>query len=188
MTRFRMTCALVAALALHPAAALAENAELTATDAITGIVPGVALVTAAFFDDPGEGHESHEGLKQWMRNTGVNQVVVSLLRVGFDQTSLGERPNGKRYGFPSGHEAFVMSGASFLGERYGWKWGVPAYLAAGYVGWVRVKNDKHHWRDVIASAVVSVPIAKLTVTPEHATELAPIVGPDFLGIRWERSF
>jgi hypothetical protein len=28
----------------------------------------------------------------------------------------------------------------------------------------------------------------LFVTPEKATHLAPIIGPDFIGLRWGRSF
>lgn len=133
-------------------------------------------------------HFSHLYSKQWLRNTGVNQVLVSALRLGFNETSLGERPNGHPYGFPSGHQAFITSGAAFLGERYGWKWGTPAYMAAAYVAYVRVDEDHHHWRDIIASSVLAYGVAKLTVTPENATYLAPVIGPDFLGLRWQRSY
>lgn len=174
-------CAIMAALALHPSAAAGYTPNLVATDILTAAVPLTGLAVAYFTDDT-------EGEKEWMRNTGISLVTTTTLRIAFNQTSLGQRPNGRRYGFPSGHEAFVMSGAAFLGERYGWKWGVPAYLAAGYVGYVRVHEDKHHSRDVIASAALSYGIALLTVTPENATYLAPVIGPDFLGLRWERSF
>ena len=81
-----------------------------------------------------------------------------------------------------------MSGATFLGQRYGWKWGIPAYLAAACVAYVRVDEDKHHWRDVIAASTLAYGVALLTVTPENATYLAPVIGPDFLGLRWQRSF
>lgn len=156
------------------------NNEL-ATDIITGVVPLTGLAVAYFTGDT-------EGQKQWLRNTVVNQVLITSLRVGFNETSLGERPNGHEYGFPSGHVAFVMSGATFLGERYGWKWGAPAYLAASYVAYTRVDEDKHHWRDVIASGALAYGVALLTVTPEKATYLAPVIGPNFLGLRWQRSF
>lgn len=182
MTRYLLVFLISAALVL-PAAAATSNygPELAATDILTAVVPLTGLAVAYFTDDI-------EGEKQWLRNTGVNQVLVTALRVGFNETSLGERPNGHSYGFPSGHVAFVMSGATFLGQRYGWQWGIPAFLAASYVAYVRVDQDKHHWRDVIAAGALSYGAALLTVTPEKATYLAPIIGPDFLGLRWQRSF
>lgn len=182
MTRHLFVCLMIAALSLHAATATAGNGpDVVATDILTAVVPLTGLAVAYFTDDT-------EGQKQWLRNTGVNQILVSALRVGFNETSLGERPNGHSYGFPSGHVAFVTSGATFLGQRYGWKWGTPAYLAAAYVAYVRVDQDKHHWRDVIASGALSYGVALLTVTPENATNLAPIIGPNFLGLRWQRSF
>ena len=169
------------ALGLHSANAAAIKPDLVATDVLTAVIPLTGLAVSYFTDDI-------EGEKQWLRNTGVSLAATSVLRLAFNQTSLGRRPNGGEYGFPSGHEAFLMSGAAFLGERYGWKWGAPAYAAAAYVGYVRVHEDKHHVRDVIASGALSYGVALLTVTPENATHLAPIIGPGFLGLRWERSF
>lgn len=184
MTRYLLVSLMVAALALsaNPTMAGSDygNDEL-ATDILTAAVPLTGLAVAYITDDT-------EGQKQWLRNTGVNQVLITSLRLGFNETSLGERPNGHEYGFPSGHVGFVMSGATFLGERYGWKWGTPAYLAAAYVAYVRVDDDHHHWRDVIAAGALAYGVARLTVTPENATYLAPVIGPDFLGLRWQRSF
>jgi membrane-associated phospholipid phosphatase len=174
--------AIVAVFGLSAVPANAGNGpSVAATDILTAVVPLTGLAVAYFTDDI-------EGQKQWLRNTGVNQVLTTSLRVGFNETSLGERPNGPPYGFPSGHQAFITSGAAFLGERYGWKWGTPAYMAAAYVAYVRVEEDKHHWRDVRASGALAYGVALLTVTPENATYLAPVIGPDFLGLRWQRSF
>lgn len=182
MKRYLLVCAIVAALGFYTTTATAGNGpDVVATDVLTAVVPLTGLAVAYFTDDT-------EGQKQWMRNTGVNQVLTSALRLGFNETSLGERPNGHPYGFPSGHQSFIMSGATFLGERYGWKWGTPAYMASAYVAYVRVDEDHHHWRDVLAASVLAYGVAKLTVTPEKATCLAPIIGPNFLGLRWERSF
>lgn len=182
MTKYLLVCLMIAALGFPVVTASAGNGPaIAATDVLTGVVPLSGLLIAYVTDDV-------EGQKQWLRNTGVNQILATALRVGFNETSLGERPNGGEYAFPSGHVAFVMSGASFLGERYGWKWGAPAYLAAAYVAYVRVDEDKHHWRDVLASGALAYGVAMLTVTPENAESLAPVIGPDFLGLRWQRSF
>ncbi|MDD2899284.1 MAG: phosphatase PAP2 family protein [Desulfuromonadaceae bacterium] len=182
ITRYLPVFLIFTALSLPAEPAGAGNGPtIVATDILTAVVPLTGLAVAYFTDDI-------EGQKQWLRNTGVNQVLISALRLGFNETSLGERPNGNHYGFPSGHVAFVMSGATFLGERYGWKWGAPAYAAAAYVAYTRVEEDKHHWRDVIAAGALAYGVALMTVTPEHATYLAPVIGPNFLGLRWHRSF
>lgn len=173
---------LIALTGIHCASAVAGNdPDLVAADVLTGVIPLSGLAVAYFSGDI-------QGEKQWLRNTGVALVVTSTLKLAFNQTSLGKRPDGSPYGFPSGHAAFVMSGAAFLNERYGWKWGLPAIVGAAYVAYVRVDEGKHHWRDVIAGGALSYGVAMLTVTPEHATHLAPVIGPGFLGLRWERSF
>lgn len=160
-------------------AAAESNSELSG-DILTGVVPLGALSIAYFKGDT-------EGEKQWWRNTLASQFLNTVARVAFN-SRYGQRPNGGEYGFPSGHVSFIVSGAAFLQERYGWKYGVPAYLLAGYVASERVRDDKHRWRDVIAAGALSYGVAKLFVTPENATHLAPVIGPDFIGLRWERSF
>lgn len=180
MTRFSFP-AVMLALCLHSGSAAAVPLVLQG-DILTGALP-IAALSVAYFKSDGEGG------KQWLRNTSVNAAINSIFRLGFEQTSLGRRPDGGGgYGFPSGHAGFVFAQAAFLQDRYGWKYGVPAYLAATYVGYIRVATDNHHERDVIAAALLSYGVTKLFVTPEKATHLAPVIGPDFLGMRWERSF
>ena len=150
-------------------------------DVVISVIPLSAIAIAYFKGDA-------EGEKQWLRNVLANQALTSVARIGFNETSWGERPNGHPYGFPSGHVAFAASGASFLSERYGWSYGVPAWLLVGYVANNRVQNGHHHWRDVIASGALSYGVGKLFVTPENAGHLAPVVGPQFIGMRWQRSW
>ena len=150
-------------------------------DIVTGVLPLTALAITRYKDDD-------EGTKQLLRATGASLVVISSLRLAFNQTDWGERPNGSPYGFPSGHVGFLTPTATFLQDRYGWKYGLPAYAATAYVGWVRVDTDHHRWRDVIAAGVVSWGVSRLFVTPHNATHIAPVVGPDWLGMRIERSF
>lgn len=174
--------AVLFALPVLPAAADEEysDSELSA-DVVTAMLPLTTFAIAHFRDDgAGEG--------QLLRSTGVSLLLNTALRVGFNETRFGERPNGNEYGFPSGHAAFVASSAAFLQDRFGWKYGVPAYLLVGYVSWVRVDTDHHHWRDVVAGVALSTAVSSLFVTPHDATHIAPIIGPDWLGLRIERSF
>jgi membrane-associated phospholipid phosphatase len=170
------TCGLVPGVA-----AARENNDLLSGDALTLALPVAAFGVAWFKDDT-------EGEKQWLRSTVIDGVLTTGLRYAFNQTSLGRRPNGGGYGFPSGHASFAFSQAAFLQERYGWKFGVPALAVATAVSVIRVHEDKHHVRDVVVGGALAYGVALFTVTPEHATHLAPIIGPDFLGIRFERSF
>jgi len=179
LRRLPIIAALLFALLAAPGPARGANA--ISGHVVMSALPVTALAIAYFKDDT-------EGEKQWLRNILANQLLTSVARLGFNQTSWGERPDGNGYGFPSGHVAFAGSGASFLEERYGWEYGVPAWMLVGYVAWVRVDNGDHHWRDVVASSVLSYGVAKLFVTPENATHLAPVIGPHFLGLRWERSW
>ena len=150
-------------------------------DIVTTVLPFVSLGIAYFKDD-------REGEKQWLRATAINEAINSGLTLAFDQTYLGERPNGGRKSFPSGHAGFVFTQAGFLQERYGWEYGAPALVVAAAVSYIRVDIRKHHWRDVIAGGALGYGIVLLTVTPLNAIHLAPVIGPDWLGIRYERSF
>lgn len=174
--------ALLLLASLCPFNASANNDELAA-DILTGVIPLGAFAIAWEKDD-------RTGMKQWAWSTGTSLVLNTAARVAFNETSWGERPNGHPYGFPSGHTSFIVSGAAFLSERYGWKYGVPAYLAAGYVGWVRVDTDHHRWRDIAAAAALSWAVSHWLVTPyeDEKTSLAPIVGDDVLGLRVEHRF
>jgi membrane-associated phospholipid phosphatase len=180
MPRYRLSAAILLICSLFSGNALAVTGSELSGDIVTGLVPLGALTIAYFKNDT-------EGEKQWWRNTLASQFLNTVARAAFNST-YGERPNGGKYGFPSGHVSFVVSGAAFLQERYGWKYGLPAYLLAGYVASERVRDDKHHWRDVIAASALSYGVAQLFVTPENATHLAPVIGPDFIGLRWQRSF
>ena len=73
-------------------------------------------------------------------------------------------------------------------RRDQWQRMVPAYALVGYVSWVRVDTDHHRWRDIGAGVLLSMGVSMLFVTPADATHIAPIVGPDWLGMRIERSF
>jgi len=183
MPRFSLAAAVGATLALVSASA---DANEYTTQEKSGDIASAVLVLGtygvAFFKD------DKEGERQLLRSTGASLLVNTLLRGAFNETSLGERPNGKPYGFPSGHMAFVTSSAWFLQDRYGWEYSLPAFALVGYVGYIRYDTDHHYWYDLVAGAAVSYGISKLFVTPLGATHIAPVIGPDWLGMRWERSF
>lgn len=106
-----------------------------------------------------------EGFWQLGKSIGANLTATWVLKYAIDKP----RPEGRTDGhaFPSGHTSFAFQGASFLQRRYGWKYGVPAYLVAGYVGFSRLEgvNDRHDGWDVLAGALVGVGSTYLFTTP-----------------------
>lgn len=67
-----------------------------------------------------------------------------------------KRPNGGDHSFPSAHTSVSVAASDFIGRRYGWNYGVPAYLAAGFVGYSRVDAKAHHRYDVLAGAAIGI--------------------------------
>jgi hypothetical protein len=68
-------------------------------------------------------------------------------------------PNDDLFGtFPSGHTSTTFAMAGVLGAAEP-RMRVPALLAAGMVGWSRVKVRAHHWQDVFAGAALGLVVA-----------------------------
>jgi len=81
--------------------------------------------------------------------------AAKLITVGLKESFPEMRPDGSNdKSFPSGHTSISFAAAASLQNRYGWKVGIPAQLAAAFVGVARVKADKHHWYDVLAGAAI----------------------------------
>ncbi len=98
------------------------------------------------------GHDDFEGLGQVAEGALWTAASTHLLKAVIDE----KRPNGQDHNsFPSGHTSCAAQGAAYLQFRYGWKYGVPAYMATGIVGYSRVESDHHYWRDVVAGAALA---------------------------------
>ncbi len=93
------------------------------------------------------------------------------------------RPNGSSHSFPSGHTTSAFAGAGFMQIRYGWKYGIPAYLAASFVGYSRVESKNHYWHDVFAGAVIGVGSDLCFVKLYKNVEVSPVAGDGFYGLR-----
>ncbi|HMA13016.1 MAG TPA: phosphatase PAP2 family protein, partial [Steroidobacteraceae bacterium] len=96
-----------------------------------------------------------------MGGTPRHDLLLALARAGVTTGALKyavneTRPNGDPNSFPSGHATAAFTGAEFLRKEYGWGWGAPAYVAASFVAWSRVKADKHYTHDVLAGAAIGI--------------------------------
>ncbi len=126
-----------------------------------------------------------EGEKQLAYTVASTFAATHAIKYAFNNTAWGERPNGSDYSFPSGHTSMACSGAAFLQERYGWHYGLPGYLVAGFIGYTRVDEDMHHWRDVAAGCALAYGMGRLFTSRWHDPNLVitPTAGDGFLGLR-----
>lgn len=57
--------------------------------------------------------------------------------------------------FPSTTAAIASAPSSFLWNRYGWEWGLPAFVISKYPSWALQKSRKNKLVDGLASTAIS---------------------------------
>lgn len=128
-----------------------------------------------------------EGLVELGKTVAISTAVTYILKYSVDK----KRPDGSGFdAFPSNHCNFSFAGATFVMRRYGWQWGVPAYLLSGYVAWGRIYARKHDIWDVLAGAAIGVGSGFLFTTPyakKHNMTLVPTLTDGGCGIHFSMS-
>lgn len=132
-----------------------------------------------------------QGSKQFALAYGSTMVLTYTLKNVIKK----ERPesNKPRYdSFPSGHTASVFSSASFLQQRYGWKYGIPAYALATYVGISRVegKVQHHDYVDVLGAAGIAIGFTYIFTSkrPEQIPQVSFNSRHQEVLISWKHTF
>jgi len=122
-----------------------KNVE-TAGDVLLYAMPAVALGSTVIIGDG-------KGTWQFAKGFVLNQAVTIGLKYAINKP----RPydNGDK-AFPSGHTSTTFQSAAFIQRRYGWKYGIPAYLLASFTGYSRINANKHDGWDVLAGAIIGV--------------------------------
>ena len=115
----------------------------TSGDILRLLIPAVALGATYYLDDD-------KGRAQFYKSFVANGVATYGLKYAINK----QRPNGEDYSFPSGHTSVTMQSATFIHQRYGLKYALPAYIGATYTGYSRVESDNHYTIDVVAGAVL----------------------------------
>ena len=97
--------------------------------------------------------------------TGATTLGLKLIRNN-------DTPNGKILAWPSGHTSSSFTVAAVLDEIYGPEVGVPAYLAAGFVGY-RMMDSGDHWAsDVVFGAVLGYIVGHHVAGKDKALKVA----------------
>lgn len=108
----------------------------------------------------------------------VDTIATVGLAYGLKHVIREQRPDKSDFkSMPSDTSALAFAPAQFLWDRYGWRYGVPAYAAATFVAWSRVDADKHHWYDVAASAGIAFGVSQIFTTRYQAPGLRYGVTP-----------
>lgn len=153
-------CALTVASQLLAPAHVRADTE-SAGDIVRWLLPGAATAISLAKND-------REGLFQLGGSFMTTDIVVRTLKNTISVDRQLDRGNGlgpNTDAFPSGHTANAFSAAAFLDHRYGWKYGLPAYLAAGFVGFSRIDSDNHEFYQVATSAMLAWSIDHLFTSP-----------------------
>lgn len=169
-----------AALAVHQAdqsikdAVLDSSASLPGGDVYGSQYFQVPLAVAWWAIASAAGSERHAETGRDMLRAQISVASWTYaIKLATDRT----RPNGDSHSFPSGHASASFAVAMVLQDHYGWKVGVPAFLAAGYTAASRVVDNQHWTSDVVFGAALGVACAR-TVTikyRETRVSIAPVM-------------
>ena len=148
--------------------AQSRDAVKTSTDILMFAPPVAGFITTLILED-------YEGTKQLVF-AGATSIATSYL---LKYTIKKQRPDGSdNHSFPSNHTAMAFQGASFIAQRYGWKYSIPAYLVSGYVAWGRVYAKRHDTWDVLAGAAIGIGSTYIFTRPfakKHNLVISPAI-------------
>lgn len=141
-------------------------------DVLLALLPATAGISTLTLHD-------YEGTTQLVKSTALALGSTLLLKYTVDE----ERPTGGNHSFPSGHASISFSSAEFIRKRYGWDYGLPAYLAATFVGFSRVESEQHYFHDVLAGAALGIGSSYLFTAPSDSLNVSGEAGAGYVGLR-----
>ena len=140
----------------------AQNNTIERSGDVLLIVLPASAVASTYFN------KDKEGFWQFSKGFVLNAVLTYGLKSIIDK----ERPDfSNNNSFPSGHTSTTFQSASFLQQRYGWKYGAPAYLLAGFTSFTRLNAKKHDGWDILGGVIIGVGSSYLFTTPYQQEHL-----------------
>ena len=149
----------------------------TAGDVLMIALPTAAAgLTLGFRDGPGA------------LELGKSAALALGVTYGLKYTIDEKRPNGDDQSFPSAHASISFASAEFVRKRYGWDYGIPAYVVATFIAYSRVESKQHYTHDVITGAAIGIGSSYLFTQPYKDWHIQPDVDHAYYGIRLSRSW
>ena len=126
---------LIIVLVLTVPKSFAQNTVITTSgDVLQLAIPAAAFASTLIWKEEGT-----QPTWQFVKAYGSSFVIEQALKHIVQKP----RPDGSdNLSFPSGHTTSAFSGAAFIQRKYGWKYGVPSYILASYVGYTRIQAKK----------------------------------------------
>lgn len=148
-------------------------------DILQFTIPAAALGTTLAIRDFEGSQEFAKGL-----------ILTSATTYGLKYIIPEKRPSHGNHSFPSGHTAIAFFGSGFIHKRYGWQYAIPAYAAAAFVGYSRIRIKEHWVHDVIGGAAIGLlySIFFTTSYQDQSFQCTPTLSPDSIAIHCNRNF
>lgn len=163
----------VLTLALCPGLVSAKDNIEKAGDALQIAIPAVGLAGTLFYE------KGWDGTVQFAESLATSQAIAEILKDVIHE----RRPSGGCCkSFPSGHATAAFMGATFIHERYGLEYAIPAYVAATFVGYSRVESKKHYVHDVVAGAALGSVTSLYFTKPYKDITVIPVSDSGFYGV------
>ncbi|KPJ67103.1 MAG: hypothetical protein AMJ43_06070 [Coxiella sp. DG_40] len=148
-----------------------------------GDIGQIALPIAAVLST--EIHQDKIGFFEFVKAFTTTMGLTYILKPTVNRI----RPDGGKWSFPSGHSAAAFAGATFMQRRYGWNYGVPAYLAASFVGASRIIAKRHWASDVLFGAVIGIGANVIFTKPYYnSIKVSPYIDSDTKGLMLQANF
>jgi len=138
----------------------------TSGDILHVLLPAATFGATLLFEDGNH----YEGSWQLVKTGVASRLLVEGLKATIHKQRPDQSDNDS---FPSGHAADTFAASTFIQQRYGWKWAIPAYLTSAYVGYTRVNSDKHHTSDVLTGAAIGIMSGWYFTTPYKGMNIQP---------------
>jgi membrane-associated phospholipid phosphatase len=147
---------------------------------------GAGILTYTIGRARGADRARHLGMdlmEAQLLSDGIVEGLKVLARRPRPLNSDGTPNSAKTFSFPSGHAAVTFASATVLQQHLGWKAAVPTYLVASYVAISRLHDNRHYLSDVVFGAATGIIVGRsVTWHGRNNYPIAPLVGPDFLGL------
>ena len=138
---------LVCAALLIPASASAASGDLRKVGNILTVALPVTAVGVTLLH-----HRDWRGLGEFAFSAGLTVGSAYLIR----QIVREQRPDGSDFHTLTPPDlALADASADYMWSRYGWRYGVPAYLASALVSYSLSDAKKNHWYDTLASGALA---------------------------------
>ena len=156
----------------------ANNGIETAGDVLAYLLPATAGGLTI-------GYKDGKGSLQFAESTALALGSTFALKY----TVREERPNhDDHHSFPSAHSSLCFSSAEFLRMRYGWEYGLPAYVVATFVAFSRVQAKQHYAHDILVGAAIGVGSSYLFTQPYKGWRIQADVDIHYYGVRLNRTW